>query len=335
MPEDRDGADGGAGPSSPPAEPSGPDGTAAKRTLRERTGELRTRAEAARRALGTRAGDLQERHETVRVAFAAYDRDRRQAGGLLAGGLAFRLFLWLLPTSLLVVSVIRLVSDASSRSPQEVAETTGFGAALAAAVAEGARASGSSAAWLAILGLVLMLWAGVGLVKALRLLAGVAWQIRPTPLRHTVRTSAIAAGVTLGLLAIPLACGPLYAGGVVSDLLASLLTIAAFASVFTWVMTKLPRPDGSDWLRLVPGALLMAVGLELLRLVTSVYFVPRLGRTSDLYGALGLAAVFLAWLYLIGRILVAGFALNAELWRARHRAGDDGADTDEGPTSGA
>jgi len=109
----------------------------------------------------------------------------------------------------------------------------------------------------------------------------------------------------------------------VGDIFASLITIAVLVAVMTWIMTTLPRPDGVTWLGLLPGALVIAVGAEIVRLISAVYLAPRLGRTSDLYGALGLAAVFLAWLYLIGRLLVAGFALNAELWRRQRAAPED------------
>lgn len=313
---------------SEPAPPPAP-----KRSLRERTEELRARAEDAKRSLGTRAEDLRARHESVQVAFAAYERDRRQAGGLLAGGLAFRLFLWLLPMALALVSIVQLVSDASNESPEELADTAGLGAALAATVAQAAEASGGGALWLLILGLGLMLWAAVGMVKALRLLAGVAWQVRPGTLTHSVRSAAIFSGVGLGLMASPVLLGPLYGGGLLSDIAASLLSIAGFTAVFTWAMSVFPRPEGVPWPALLPGALLIAVGIQAIRLVTAIYLVDKLERTNDLYGALGLAVVFLTWLYLIGRLVVGGLALNAELWRARRRAeaaneGQSGPETD-------
>jgi uncharacterized BrkB/YihY/UPF0761 family membrane protein len=34
-----------------------------------------------------------------------------------------------------------------------------------------------------------------------------------------------------------------------------------------------------------------------------------------MYGGLGLAAVFLAWLYIISRLLVASISLNAAIWQ--------------------
>ena len=65
--------------------------------------------------------------------------------------------------------------------------------------------------------------------------------------------------------------------------------------------------------RVRPGAVVCTAGGFVLRLVTDLYFAGRLGRVDDLYGALGIAAVFMAWLYLIGRLLVAMFAVSATL----------------------
>jgi uncharacterized BrkB/YihY/UPF0761 family membrane protein len=329
MPVDPNGDAGGAERDPSATEPESAEPPAPKPSLRERSRELRTRADATKRSLETRAEDLRTRHTSLQIAFAAYERDRRQAGGLLAGGLAFRIFLWLLPTALALVSGVRLVAEISSESPEEVADHAGLGAALAATVAQGAEASGRGAVWLLILGIALMVWAGIGMVKALRLLSSVAWQIRPTPLTHAIRASLIFSGVALVLMSTSVLLGPLYASGIVGDLVASVIMVAVIAAILTWAMGTLPHPEDVTWLGLLPGAVLMAVGAEIVRIVSAVYFAPRLGRTSDLYGALGLAAVFLAWLYLIGRLAVGGFALNAEV-RRRHRQASAAGSADPG-----
>jgi uncharacterized BrkB/YihY/UPF0761 family membrane protein len=309
------------GTSAPPGEDdAGSPSAPSKATLRARADELRARTEQTKQALGARAGELEARHASVRVAFAAYRRDRRQAGGLLAGGLAFRLFLWLLPTALAIASAVRLLSDATARSPEAMAEDMGLGAALTAAVAAGARDSGRGTVALLVLGVLLMLWAANGMVKGLRLLAAVTWQIRPGQQKGALRWAAGFSGVALGVLVLPVLLGPLYGGGFGSDLAVSLLTIAILAALMVWVMGRLPHPEDVGWAGLLPGAVLVGLGAEILRLVTAVYLAPRLARTEDLYGALGLAAVFLTWLYLGGRILVGGFALNAERWRATRPA---------------
>ena len=77
----------------------------------------------------------------------------------------------------------------------------------------------------------------------------------------------------------------------------------------------MPHPE-IPWTRFVPGALVFGLGFELLKLVTAVYFVRKLDKVSDLYGAMGLAAVFLLWLYVLGRLIVVSVLVNATRWRA-------------------
>lgn len=313
---------GGTEPGEPPPTPPSSDTgdidqpATTKPSLRARADELRVRTEQTKQALGARAEELEARHTSVRVALSAYRRDRRQAGGLLAGGLAFRLFLWLLPTALAVASLVRLIANLADRSVEGLAEDAGLAASLARTVAQGAKASGRGALPLFLLGVVLMLWAAIGMVKALRVLAAVTWQIAPGPLKGALRWAAGFSGVALGVMGLPILLGPLYGGSFFSDLVATLVTIAVLSALMVWVVGRLPHPEDVGWTGFLPGAVLVGLGAEVLRLVTAIYLAPKLGRTVDLYGALGLAAVFLVWLYLIGRILVAGFALNAERWRA-------------------
>src|SRR4051794_9761320 len=60
--------------------------------------------------------DLRHRNPLVAAALEAGDLDRRRAGSLLAGGIAFRLFLWLLPASLFVAALAGLVRPTGSGS---------------------------------------------------------------------------------------------------------------------------------------------------------------------------------------------------------------------------
>jgi uncharacterized BrkB/YihY/UPF0761 family membrane protein len=186
---------------------------------------------------------------------------------LLAGGIAYRLFLWLLPTALFLIASIGLIADLSSRSPEHVAGDAGLGAALTVTIAQAVEQSERGTIYLLFLGVVLMLWAGRSVVKALRLTSAVAWRVRPPPLTNALAASIIYTGISVAFL---------------------------------------------------PGAIVFSVGTGVLRIVTQLYLADRLGRVDDLYGALGLAAVFMGWLYLIGRLLVAAFAVSATRWRSEH-----------------
>jgi uncharacterized BrkB/YihY/UPF0761 family membrane protein len=290
-----------------------PEGTEQRthRTVRERTADLRARADDARRTLASQADALRARSATARLAFDAYDHDRRHAGALLAGGLAYRLFLWMLPTSLVMASAVGVIANLSSEPPLEVADRAGLGAALTSAVAEAARASGGSSFVLLLLGLWLTVWTGMSVVKALRLVSAVAFQLRPPSLHRAILASLVFSGIALALFATPVLLGPLYGGGLLLDLVVWSGTAVAWTFPFAWGLSTLPHAGTLSWTSFLPGAALVAAGLSVLRFVTSVYFVGRIERTGDLYGAIGVAAVFMVWLFVIGRLVVAGITLNA------------------------
>ena len=301
-----------------PLDPSAPevDESPKRPTLRERADVISERADTAKRAVGARAEVLRERHSSVRLAYEAYERDRRQAGALLAGGIAYRLFLWLLPTALFAVGLVGLLADVTSKAPERVAQDAGFGAALAQTVAQATARSGKGAFSLVLLGGVLALWAGRASVKALSLTASVAWGMRPLPLTRGLIKSLTFSGIGIGLLLLPGLLHVLHRGPLVADLLLELVTLAGLVALSVWVQSILPHAKGAPWTAFLPGAMVFAVGADLLRLVTQVYLVGRLGRVDDLYGALGVAAVFMAWLYLIARLLVASVAVSATRWRS-------------------
>jgi hypothetical protein len=70
---------------------AGTDPGSSRKGIRERTAELASRADTARRTAERKAETLRQRHAAVRLAFDTYERERRHAGALLAGGLAYRL----------------------------------------------------------------------------------------------------------------------------------------------------------------------------------------------------------------------------------------------------
>ena len=86
-------------------------------------------------------------------------------------------------------------------------------------------------------------------------------------------------------------------------------------------MDKLPH-RGSSWRDQLPGAVLVGLGTQLIHLAVVLYLAPKIGRSSELYGALGAATVLLLWLYLVARLIVAAAFLNAALWEHHHENGD-------------
>jgi uncharacterized BrkB/YihY/UPF0761 family membrane protein len=257
-----------------------------------------------------------EQHATVRLAVQAFESDRRRAGGLLAGGLAYRIFLWQIPLALFLVSAFGLATELSGDDPADLARKTGMTAALAGAISQAVAASQSARWWLLILGAFLTVWAGRGVYRGVRLVSELAWETR-APRGSSLKGSLAVTG--FGVLAValqaflPKISETLGLPAVVRFALGLILaTSLAFA-----VLRLLPRAD-VPWTSILPGAVLMGVGMRLLGLAASTYFAYRLDHSNDLYGALGLAVVMMLFLFLVARLFVAAQFLNATL----HRRGE-------------
>lgn len=264
-----------------------------------------------------------ERHATVRLAAQAFESDRRRAGGLLAGGLAYRIFLWQIPLALFLVTALGLAAELSGDDPADLARKTGMTAALAGAISQAVAASDSARWWLLSLGAFLTVWAGRGVYRGVRLVSELAWDIR-APRGSALKGSLAVTG--FGLLAVALQAFlpkisqtlglPAVVRFVLGLILASSLAFA--------VLRLLPRAD-APWTSLVPGAVLTGVGMRLLGLGVSTYFAYRLEHSNDLYGALGLAVVMMLFLFLVARLFVAAQFLNATLHARREPLPDAGA----------
>jgi len=299
------------------ASPPEPPENKGRKRLSNRVKDARASIDVTKRTLRERADRERDKHESVRTLFHLFEEDKGRGGGLLAGGLAYRMFIWLLPAALVASSSMRLFAEIGGESPSATAKDLGMGAAVAASVNQATVQAGRAAPLLLVVGLVIMLWAARGVLKALRLVSAIAWRMTPVPLQSPIRATLVTAGVLSLFPLYGIAVGPLYRGSIGGDVLATLLATTGIVAIATWAAGTLTRPDGIRWFDLVPGAILFAVGFEALRLATTVYFASKLERVDDLYGALGFAAVFMTYLYLVARLAVLGLMTNAAVRRSR------------------
>lgn len=284
---------------------------------RERVSAAVARARLESERAREYAEDARARSPLVDLAFRVAERDRLHLGGLLAGALAFRLFLWLLPFTLLLVGALGAVTAAESDAPGDLSEELGLQGVLADLVKDGAEQRGW---WIALLiGLFGTAYAGIGAARALRISHAAAWGIRPGRGPNPLRASLWLFGVVLVLL-----CTSAFSTWLREHIgiVGSVVTIVAVGVVYflVWmrISSVLPRRDVPTR-ALVPGAVLVAVGLQGLHLFTVYYLSDRAERATSLYGAIGAALTLLLWLFIISRLLVAGAVLNAELSQRRAR----------------
>jgi uncharacterized BrkB/YihY/UPF0761 family membrane protein len=161
-----------------------------------------------------------------------------------------------------------------------------------------------------------MFFGSRSLLKALHVVHALAWRL-PQPrgvatLRATAWTMLSFVGVWVGSLLLGLVRGEVV--GLVMGAIVGLGVNAALILAIQWVM---PRAEGTGLKDLWPGAGVAAVGMLATHLATQFYLVGKAASYADMYGGLGVAAVLLLWLFMLGRLLVAAAMINATSYREK------------------
>jgi uncharacterized BrkB/YihY/UPF0761 family membrane protein len=95
--------------------------------------------------------------------------------------------------------------------------------------------------------------------------------------------------------------------------LAPVLTFAPLAALWLWVSLQLPHRD-APWQALVPGALLVAIGFQVLHEAIGHFLVPKLEKSTSLYGSLGATTTLLFFMYMTAVLVVSAPVLNSSLY---------------------
>jgi len=250
------------------------------------------------------------RHSSVDLGFTVVERDSDIGGALLAGALAYRLFVLLLPTALLLVSGLGLYAGAADKSTAEVAREAGIHGVIGSEVASAA--SGRGRALLFILMIPVVLYATTTLYRALAKVHALVWEGSARGVRFAPR------GVValLGALAVQFAAVEVVGWIRRNDQFGGIAILVVYlvfvGGAWLVVSTQLPHRD-APWPALLPGSALFGLGLLFVN-VFNVYVTTRLveGR-AETYGALGIAAALLFSLVLVGRVMIVSAELNALL----------------------
>jgi uncharacterized BrkB/YihY/UPF0761 family membrane protein len=269
---------------------------------RDRIAEAKERVDRLKATAEARLETERARRSWVRLAVRAWERDRDRAGGLLAGGLAYRIFLWQLPAALVIVAIGGIFADVGDTDPAAVMEQAGLTAAVASAMGQVAREAGTSAFWLLFLGLWGMAWAGRGAARALKVISAVAYEVRPAG-GSAARGSLVFNGLMLSMMFVQLLSGHLLGDRLLGEVLLFVLVAAGTFALVTWATTLLPRGE-RPWTVVLPGSILFAVSIVAARIAIDVYFADRVHRVENIYGSIGIAIVILLALYLVARVFL-------------------------------
>jgi len=254
----------------------------------------------------------------MRTALKVQKRFGEVHGGYLGSAVTLSAFLSLFPLLLAVVGVVGLVSSNAADLPGTVIAKLGIHDPTTDKLLRDAFATAEESGKAAsVIGLAGLLWSGLGLVAAIQFAFDSVWQAPGRGLRDKLFGLAWLAGAGLLFVAsfaitfllgrLP---GPAWPLAVVGNLLLGI-------PLWMWTFHVLTNRD-VGWKPLLPGAILGAVGLQLLQAVGGVYLPRLVSSTSALYGTLGVVFAILAWLLFFGRLLVCAATLNVVRWEEEH-----------------
>jgi membrane protein len=238
-------------------------------------------------------------------------------GNFMASAVTLSSFISIFPLLLFATAVLGFFAAGNPNLAGSVVDELGLTGDAAQAVRDTIAAAEGSRRTASVIGVVGLLWSGLGLVAALQYAINTSWQATGHGWKDKLKGLLWLGGATLlflGSFAVSAALNFLPAWLSPVNILVGLgLNFA----LWLWTMKSLSNRD-VGWKSLVPGAAVGALGFEVLKLVGSVY-VPRLvASSSALYGSLGVVFALLAWLLFFGRLIVYSAVVNVVRWEEDH-----------------
>ena len=243
------------------------------------------------------------------AALRVHERFGAIGGGPLSSSIALATFLSLFPLLLVLLAVIGFVSAGSSSFTSDLISELGLHGEAAQAVEDAIVVAQDSRQAATIIGLVGLLWAGLAVVGAMQNAFNAAWQV----LGRGLLDRAFAVGwliVAGSMFLLTAMLGPVLQwlpGWLVPVNI--LVGFSLSTVLFCWTYSVLGNRS-VGWRVHLAGALLVAAGFEVLKVVGSVYLPRAIAGSSALYGSIGVVFATLAWLAIYARLIVYGAALN-------------------------
>lgn len=264
-----------------------------------------------------RLAALGERYPRLGTALAVQKRYSELNGSYLASAVTLSAFLSLFPLLLFAIAILGFFSAGSPSLAGDVVARLGLtgdardGIIAAIQTAERSRRTAS------VIGIAGLLWSGLGLVAAVQYAINAAWQVAGQGWRDKLKGLMWLGGASL-LFVTSFATAAVLR--ILPGFLAPLGIVAGLAmNVGLWVWTfKALGTRDVGWRPLIPGAVVAAVGLEVLKAVGAFYVPGAVASASALYGTLGVVFATLAWLLFFGRLVVYSAVVNVVRWEEHH-----------------
>lgn len=262
----------------------------------------------------TRLRTRAERWRVVGPALAVQQRYSELRGNNLAAAVTFQAFLSLFPLVLVIVAVVGFVAHGTDINiAGRIIGGLGLRGESARTIANAVQQAEENRNATAPLAVIALLWSGLGLVNAFQFAFNQVWQVDERGMKDkAVGLLWLAGAATLFVATAAFTTLLNWLPGVVAPL-GIVIGFAVNCALWLWSFKVLPNRN-LPWRALVPGAVLGAVGMEVLKLVGAVWVPRAVANSSELYGSLGVVFAVLAWLLFFGRLAVYAAVLNVVRW---------------------
>ena len=195
-----------------------------------------------------KARSASERHVSIAMPFRAVERTNAVAASVLSGGVAYRLFLWLLPFAMIVGGALGL---GNAQSIEEAVSHGGLPAAMVAAFGQIATSADTNSWWLLLAGVPLLLWEGYAGSKGLQRIHSLIWEEPARRSKPLASSLLFSAGMCTFVAAASLAWWVRDTQQLVQ---LPLLALMAVPIGGLWLFISLRLPHGSQsWKMLLPA----------------------------------------------------------------------------------
>ena len=287
------------------------------------------RARGRLNAAAIHLATARERHATVAIPFRIVERESRVAASVLAGGLAYKLFLWLLPLGLILGGVFGINN---TNDIEDAIQGGGLVGAAINTIGDSTRATGFDPWLLLVVGVGGIIWAGRSGARSTQLVYALIWD-EPPPRARGIKASLAFTGFLCALLVVVGFSWWLRDNTSLAAPLSAIVVIPLVAGL--WVLASLLLPHGNaSWRELLSGAFLVAVGFVFIHELIGTFLFPKLQEATGMYGVLGAMTTVLFYMYWVAALTVEAATLNHSL-HEELRSRRDGSSNDEGPVARA
>jgi len=260
---------------------------------------------------------LAQRWKWFGTALSVQKRYGELNGNYLASSVTLSAFLSIFPLLLFAIAVLGFFTASSPTFASDVIGRLGLTGEAATSINNALHKAEQSRKAASAIGIVGLLWSGLGLVAAIQYAINATWQSTGRGWRDKLLGLAWLAGATLLFLTS-------FATSAVIRLLPGFLAplgilagLSVNVGLWLWTFKVLATRD-VGWKALLPGAVTGAVGLEILKAVGAFYVPRAVASASALYGTLGVVFAILAWLLFFGRLVVYAAVVNVVRWEEDH-----------------